>query len=99
VCLLETDLNSVTPWFVDVFVEPSARSGLVHYLRERNIGSRQIYPALHTTPALRTAASCPVAETMSQRGLWLPSSLSLNESDIERVCSSIAHFFGVGHAG
>lgn len=95
----DTDLDSVTPWFVDVLVEDSARSGLGTFLRERGIGSREFYPALHTTPALRAEASCPVAEAVAQQGLWLPSSLRLEERDVERVCAAIAEFFGSGQRG
>lgn len=89
-----TDLETVTPWFIDVLVEGSARSALTSHLRERGIGSREFYPALHTTPALRSDVSCPVAERIAQEGLWLPSSLNLEEADVERVCSAIAEFTG-----
>lgn len=91
--LPDTDLTAVTPWFVDVLVEGSARSALGAFLRERGIGSREFYPALHTTPALRSEASCPVAETVAHQGLWLPSSLRVEESDVDRVCTVIAEFF------
>ena len=94
--LPDTDLEAVTPWFVDVLVEGSARSALGTFLRERGIGSREFYPALHTTPALRADVSCPVAERVAQQGLWLPSSLRLEGQDVERVCSAIAEFFGTG---
>ncbi len=90
----DTDLAAVTPWFIDVLVEGSARSELGTFLRERGIGSREFYPALHTTPALRSEASCPVAEAVAQQGLWLPSSLRLEERDVERICAAIAEFFG-----
>ena len=72
---------------------PDFHSEIGRYARERGIGSREFYPALHTTPALRSEASCPVAETVAHQGLWLPSSLRVEESDVDRVCTVIAEFF------
>lgn len=89
----ETDLAETTPWFVDVLVEPGRRSSLIAFLRERGIGSREFYPALHATPALAQDAACPVAEDCSRRGLWLPSSLRVGEAEVERVCGAIRAFF------
>lgn len=87
-----TDLSSVTPWFVDILVAAPLRAPLVEHLRAKGIGSREIYPALHGTPAFSRSGSFPVAEDIARRGLWLPSSLALEERDIERVCGEIARF-------
>lgn len=92
--LLNTDLAATTPWFVDILVDRDTRPALMGYLREHGVGSREFYPALNTTPALRSDVSCEVAEAIAQQGLWLPSSLRLTDADIDRVCLAIAQFFG-----
>jgi len=91
----DTDLGSVTPWFMDVLVENGRRERLMNLLRQHGIGSRSIYPALHTSPALLQNASCAVAEDVSGRGLWLPSSLRLTEEEIAIVCTSIRGFLSL----
>jgi len=88
-----TDTAIVTPWFVDVLVdEASAKAPLIEHLRSRGIGSRSMYPALHAEPAFGAAGSFPVAETISSRGLWLPSSLRLTDQQIDQVSDAIHEF-------
>jgi perosamine synthetase len=88
-----TDLAQVTPWFVDVLVEPDARERLAGHLRRAGIGTRLCYPALHAEPAFRMAGSFPVAEDVSRRMLWLPSSLRLGRDDVARICRAIRTFY------
>lgn len=82
----QTDLASVTPWFVDVLVDEPLKQPLVEYLHQHGVGSRAIYPPLHAEPAFARSGSFPVAEDVSRRGLWLPSSLRLSDEDVEQVC-------------
>jgi perosamine synthetase len=85
----DTDLEQVTPWFVDVLVDDGARDGIMTALRDRGIGTRPFYPALHREPAFAHSDSHPIAESIAERGLWLPSSLKLSDADILRVCTAI----------
>jgi perosamine synthetase len=87
-----TDLAVVTPWFVDVLVEGARKRPLMEHLHANRIGSRALYPPLHAEPAFAQAGSYPHAEDTSRRGLWLPSSLRLEDADIERVCETIRRF-------
>lgn len=93
VVMPQTDLRQVTPWFVDVLVEPEARGRLAEHLRRAGIGTRQSYPALHAEPAFCVSGSFPVAEAISGRMLWLPSSLRLDRNDVARICEAIRGFF------
>jgi perosamine synthetase len=88
-----TDLRSITPWFVDVLVPIESRGGLIDNLHGAGIGSRPFYPALHAEPAFDRDGSFPVAEDLSARGLWLPSSLNIVEREVDRVCRSIREVF------
>lgn len=93
VTMVETDLIAVTPWSIDVLVDADAKSSLLAFLHAHGVGSRAFYPALHAEPAFATAGGFPVAEAMSARGLWLPSSLGLTEAQVDEVCALISRFF------
>ncbi|MGH9256403.1 MAG: DegT/DnrJ/EryC1/StrS family aminotransferase [Vicinamibacterales bacterium] len=91
--LPSTDLAHVTPWFVDLLVESAVRDRLAEHLRRAGIGTRPSYPPLHAEPAFQTAGSFPVAEAISRRMLWLPSSLRLGRAEVVRICSAIQAFY------
>ena len=93
VVIPKTDLTSVTPWFVDIQVDSEIRRNLIEHLHANGAGSREFYPALHAEPAFSTGESFPVAERISSRGLWLPSSLHLRDDQIETVCEIVRAFF------
>ena len=94
VCLPATDLEQVSPWFVDVLVTGGERQALVDYLARQGVGTRPFYPALHAEPAFAMPGSFPVSQSVSARGLWLPSSLRLEREDVSRVCGAIRAFCG-----
>lgn len=89
-----TDLNQTTPWFVDVAVDD--RDGLMAHLRQHQIGSRPVYPPVHSQKAYQAKGEFSVTEQFARRGLWLPSSVQLTDEDIARVCDTIrAYFSGI----
>lgn len=89
---IKIDLENATPWFIDIFV-PNPRA-LKKYLAKHSIGSRLIYPAIHTQPIYKnTKGNFPASSEISRRGLWLPSSLTLTDKDIKRICSVIKDFY------
>lgn len=88
---LETDLTQVSPWFIDIFVDdPQA---LKTYLYNNSIGTREFYPAIHTTKAYTSDIAFPCSLWASQHGLWLPSSSFLSNEQIKRISKSIKEFF------
>jgi len=88
---LDTDIEQVTPWFMDIYVEN--REGLMAHLKSRGIGSRPIYPPIHSQPAYGLSGDFPVTERFSTRGLWLPSSPRLTDEDVVRVCDTVRGFY------
>jgi len=87
-----TDLNDVTPWFVDILVRD--RDNLAYFLRERGIETRPMYPPIHLTPVYYTGGDEGwVSDEVSNQGLWLPSSLSLADQQIEEICNAIVEFY------
>lgn len=91
---IETDLNSVSPWFMEILVtDPKA---LQKHLKINNIGSRIFYPAIHTQPIYKhIKGDFPVATYAGQHGLWLPSSSFLKDSDIKLICKKIIEFYSL----
>ena len=51
-------------------------------MKDNNIGSRPFYPPLHAEPAYGYSGSYPVTEEISQKGLWLPSSVALTDEQV-----------------
>lgn len=92
---LPIDLRETTPLFVDILVPADVRSDLMAHLKVRNIGTRAFYPSITSQPAYRgySKKSFPVSRGLSQRGLWLPSSVTLKKSDVQYICRSIKEFF------
>jgi perosamine synthetase len=91
--LIDTSLET-SPWFIEILVpDPKA---LQVYLKERGIGSRLFYPAIHLQPIYQTVkGKFPVATSVGNHGLWLPSSSFLKDSDIEFICKEISDFYGL----
>lgn len=88
---IETNLEETSPWFIDVLVpDPKA---LGSFLKERDIGTRPVYPSIHSQPPYGVEGTFPVSNYVSAHGLWLPSSSFLSDEDITRICREIKAFF------
>ncbi|KKS12495.1 hypothetical protein A2971_01450 [Candidatus Gottesmanbacteria bacterium RIFCSPLOWO2_01_FULL_46_21] len=93
---IPTDLSQTCPWFVDIYI--SDRDMLALYLKSKNIGTRPIYPPVHTQSPYNAwdqfkTASFAVSEKVSKTGLFLPSSLTLSDMTIRKICAQIASFY------
>ena len=65
-----------------------------HRLRERGVDTRPFFLGMHEQPILRAmglfeSESYPVSERLARRGLYIPTGLTLTESQIDRVCEAI----------
>lgn len=92
------DLETTTPWFIDVLVED--RDELVKHLKMRGIGTRNMYPPINTQIAYRYSGHYPISDIIGKKGLWLPSSSQLSDNEIRFVCEQIKSFYGehnIGH--
>jgi perosamine synthetase len=76
-----------------------SRDEVAARLRERGVDTRTFFcpmnlqPALQSTPGFRDV-DCPVAERLWQRGLYLPSTPSLDRAAVEQVVSALAEASG-----
>ena len=89
--LIPTDLEQTSPWFFDILCE--RRSELIAFLKEKGVGTREFYPALHAELAYGYEGSFPVAEEVAAKGLWLSSSSFLEDSQIAYICSCVREFY------
>ncbi len=63
-------------------------------LRERGVDTRPFFLGMHEQPVLRARGLFerevyPISERLARRGLYIPSGLTLTESQIDRVCEAI----------
>lgn len=89
--LIKTNLDQTAPWFFDILCENKIE--LMSFLKEKNIGSREFYPPLHSEPAYGYDGHYPVTEEISAKGLWLPSATTLSDEQITYICNAIKEFY------
>jgi len=81
-----------TYWLYSILLQAeSQRDAALEFLHERGIGARAVWRPLHLQPPLRdaTVLGGAVAESLFQRGLSLPCSTDLTESDQDRVIDAV----------
>lgn len=92
---VNTDLKSTTPWMIDIILKcKKDRDDLINFLEEKNIETRIFYPPIHKLePYLKNDSKFLNTLNISERGLWLPSSVTLTNREIEFICNQIKIFF------
>jgi len=95
ISFIKTDLEYVTPWFVDVYLEN--RDELQEYLLKHGIKTRKIYPQLTSQQVnydrINKYTMFFNASKFCREGLWLPSSMNLTQNQIEKICNCIKDFY------
>jgi len=95
ISFIPTDLSYTVPWFVDIYIDNV--DALLTYLLKNNIKTRKIYPPIHTQPYLKdkynTKEEFNISSSLSSMGLWLPSSLTLEDETIKHICDIIKDFY------
>lgn len=79
-----------TPWFMDIYIDD--REGLAASLAEQGIGTRMMYPLLTAQKPFsnyQIYGDSADDVSYSTRGLWLPSSLSLTDEQIDFIIHAI----------
>jgi len=90
VSFIKTD-KETTPWFNDIIVED--RDNLIHHLKNNDIGTRVVYPPLHSLDFYNQKGKFPNTQFFSDNGLWLPSSSKLGNDHIEYIADKIKYFY------
>ena len=91
---IDTDIQKTTPWMNDIlFNKNKVREEIINYLAKNNIGTRIFYPPIHSlTPYKSNDKKFMITTDISKRGLWLPSSTTLTDNELEYVCKKIKEF-------
>ena len=84
-------------WMFGLVLEdshPFDAAMLAARLKTSGIETRPFFGGMHEQPALRARGlfageRYPVTERLSRRGLYLPSGLTLGDTDIERICTAV----------
>lgn len=100
---IELDWARNVYWMYSIVVEdefPLGRDELMDALKRDGIETRTAFYPMNLQPVLRKRpgfreSSCPVAEDLWNRGMYLPSSNKLTEAQVDRVVDSIRSAGGV----
>jgi perosamine synthetase len=80
-------------WLYSVLVDPAelgARDGVMDALDAAGIETRPFFTPIHQQPLYATGARLPVAERLAERGLSLPSAVTLTDAEVDRVVAAVA---------
>lgn len=91
VSIFSNDNNYTAPWFIDALVED--RLNLMNWLKEKNIGTRVMYPPLNKQKIYYSNIDHTVSNLIGENGLWLPSSCQLTNEEIDYICEKINEFY------
>ena len=78
-------------WFIDILVED--RDELMKFMKKHNIDTRVCYPSIHSTEFYAVEGNFPETDTISKKGVFLPTHFSLNDNEILYICSILKVFY------
>ena len=85
--------DDTAPCFIEVLCRKD-KQGLMKYLKDNGVNTREFYPPLHSEPAYSIKdRSYPNTEEISSQGFWLPSSVKLSDEDIYYICNLIKNYY------
>ena len=91
VSFFKQDLSTSAPWFMDVLAKN--RNELQFFLKEKNIGTRVMYPPINSQLAYLVQGNYPISFNVGENGLWLPSMSQLTNNEIIKITDSIKDFY------
>ncbi len=82
-------------WMCSLVVnDAKVRDSLREWLKQADVETRPLFFPSHTLPHCSTGEHFPIAESLSARGINLPSYPALSNPEIELICSYIRAYFG-----
>lgn len=88
-------LNGVSSyWLVSILTKDrNVRDGLVNFLNKSHVETRPLFYPADTMPMFNSEGSFPVAQSLSDRGMNLPSFPDLSDEDVVQISAYIKEFF------
>lgn len=81
-------------WMCSIVVERAEdRQSLRDYLKNAGVETRPLFYPSHTLPHCAKSTVFPIAESLSARGINLPSYPGLSHEDVSLICDTIRGFF------
>ena len=95
ISFVKTDLNKITPWMMDIILDSKDKKNrLIDHLEKSSVETRIFYPPIHRLkPYKDLDKKYRISSEISDKGLWLPSSVTLSDDDIHYVTKEIKKFF------
>ncbi len=90
----KTDLNKITPWMIDFIMDSkNKKNKLINCLEKNSIETRIFYPPIHRLkPYKDLDKNYSNSSDLSDKGLWFPSSVTLENKEIDFICRKIKEF-------
>ena len=87
----ENSSNFSIYWMTSITVESNkiSRDNLILELKKKNIDSRPVFPSVSEYPIWESNQNLDISKLVARKGLNLPSAVSLEKNDIQRVCKEI----------
>ena len=83
-----------TYWMCSILLDDEGlRVGLRNYLKDKGIETRPLFPPAHTMTHAYRGEKFAVAESLSRRGINLPSYPTLTTEQISFICNEIKKYF------
>ena len=82
--------NDWIPWFVDIYIDD--REDLIEFLNKHNIKTRPTYGEINKTKMYYSEETLINSNYVSTKGLFLPSYITLSDSQITYTCNLIKLF-------
>jgi len=79
------------PFRINIFVQNPQK--LLEFLKKRGIGAGRLFYPLHLQPCYNIKGKFPNSITAYERGLSVPSSVTLKAEEISYICKEIKKFF------
>lgn len=80
-------------WLYSLVTDTQAlRDGLIHYLYENRIESRPFFEPCHLQNHTRDFSVFPVAESLSRRGINLPTYADMTDEDVKYISGKVVEF-------
>ena len=94
ISFVKTDLNKITPWMIDIILDSkNKKNKLIDYLEKNYVETRIFYPPIHRLkPYKDLDKNYRNSSDISDKGLWLPSSVTLENKEIDFICRKIKDF-------
>lgn len=92
---IEKDYAKNIFWMFTICIKEAckvSRDELMQLLKSEGVDTRPVFYPLHVMPPYRTEKTYPISEKISKAGISLPSSATLTEQDVDRICRLIARF-------